>query len=112
MAKIYCDAHGEGTCYAIPSTVTNLEDFTLYAEPFEGSELLDLKAWTSYDESIAIEVTEEQTLTYHTEWRNVYVEAWFTGSDPGPEPEPPKFLEKYPWLLAKVAKEWRINGKY
>lgn len=112
MARIYCNAHGDGACYAIPDTVTNLETFTIYAQPFEGSTLEDLRAWTSYDESIAIEVTEEQTLTYHTEWRNVYVDAYFTGAPVPPEPEPPKFWEKFPWLLAKAAREWRINGKY
>lgn len=112
MARIYCNAHGDGVCYAIPDTVTNLETFTIYAYPFEGATLEDLRAWTSYDESIAISVTEEQTLTYHTEWRNVYVDAYFTGAPVPPEPEPPKFWEKFPWLLAKAAREWRINGKY
>lgn len=114
MARIFCNAHGEGTCYAIPDTVTNLETFTLYATPFEGATLEDLRAWTSYDESIAISVAEEQTITYHTEWRNVYVDAYFSGSPtpPGPDPPGPTPSRKYPWLLAKAAREWRINGKY
>ena len=111
--RVYLNVFGDGTAYtdAVPPLVDG-ESFKIYSTPYAGATLDDIKLWTSYDESIAISVTEEQTLTYHTEWRNVYVEAWFTGSEPGPEPEPPKFWEKYPWLLAKAAKEWRINGKY
>lgn len=111
MARIFVNTFGSGSCYTIPTSVTNLETFTIYAYPFDGSELLDLRAWTSYDEPIAIDVVEEQTLTYRTEWRNVYIDAYFSGSEP-PEPEPPKFWEKFPWLLAKAAKRWRIDGKY
>lgn len=112
MARIYTNSFGAGTCYTIPTEVTNLEDFTIVAIAYEGAELLDLRAWTSYDEPIAIAVTESQVITYRTEWRNVYIDAYFTGSDPPPEPEPPKFWEKFPWLLAKAAKNWRMNGKY
>lgn len=112
MAKIFVSVYGDGTCYTIPTEVTNLETFTIYAYPFEGATLEDLRAWTSYDESIAISVVEEQTLTYRTEWRNVYIDAYFSGAPTPPTPEPPKFWDKFPWLLAKAAKEWRINGKY
>ena len=107
MGRIYVNVYGDGTCYAIPTTVTNLETFTIYAYPFEGASLEDLRAWTSYDESIAISVVEEQTLTYRTEWRNVYIDAYFSGAPVPPEPEPPKIFKKFPWLLAKVAQNWR-----
>ena len=109
MARIYITTYGNGTCYAIPDTVTNLEEFTLYAVPYEGETLEDLKAWTSYDESIAIAVAEEQTITYRTEWRNVYVTAYFSGSVDPPTPEPPTPAQKFPWLIAKAAQNWRIK---
>lgn len=108
MARIFCNAHGDGVCYAIPDTVTNLETFTIYAYPYEGATLEDLKAWTSYDESIAIAMTTEQTITYHTEWRNVYVDAYFSGAPVPPEPEPPSVVTKFPWLIAKAAQNWRM----
>lgn len=108
MATIFCNSFGNGTCYAEPNRVTNLEEFTLYARPFEGATLEDLRAWTSFDESIAISVTEEQTITYHTEWRNVYVDAYFSGAPTPPEPEPPSVAKKFPWLIAKAAQNWRM----
>jgi len=112
MGKIFITIYGNGNCYAAPSTVTNLEEFTLYAQPFEGETLDNLLMWNSYEEPIAISVVEEQTITYRTEWKNVYVTAYFSGAVDPPEPEPPSFLTKFPWLLAKAAKRWRIDGKY
>lgn len=106
MARIFVNVSGDGTCYAAPTEVTNLETFTIYAHPFEGATLEDLRAWTSNDESIAISVTEEQTLTYHTEWRNVYIDAYFSGAPVPPDPEPPFHLW---WLIAKAAKRWRYR---
>lgn len=108
MARIFCNASGDGVCFAVPDTVTNLEDFTLYATPYEGATLEDLRAWTSYDESIAISVAEEQTITYHTEWRNVYIDAYFSGAPVPPDPQPPSVAKKFPWLIAKAAQNWRM----
>ena len=108
MGRIFCSAYGDGSCVAIPDNVTNLEDFTIYATPFLGATLEDLRVWTSYDESIAVSVVEMQTLTYRTEWRNVYVDAYFSGAPVPPDPPPPSFARKFPWLLAKAAQRWRI----
>lgn len=108
MGRIFVNISGDGTCYTIPTQVTNLESFTIYAYPFEGATLEDLRAWTSFDESIAISVTEEQTITYHTEWRNVYIDAYFSGAPVPPEPEPPSAAKKFPWLIAKAAQNWRM----
>ena len=60
------------------------------------------------DESIAISVAEEQTITYHTEWRNVYVDAYFSGAPVPPDPPPPSVAKKFPWLIAKAAQNWRM----
>ena len=111
--RVYIKVSGDGAAYtdAAPPLVDG-EEFTIYCTPFYGATLEDVRVWTSYDESIAIEVSEEITLTYRSAWRNVYADVYFSGAPVPPEPEPHKFVEKYPWLLAKVAKEWRINGKY
>lgn len=112
MGRIFINVSGDGTCYAIPNTVTNLETFTLYAIPFEGATLEDLRAWTSFDESIAISVTQEQQITYRTEWRNVYIDAYFSGGVTPVDPEPPTVFDKYLWLLFKMKKNRRQrNGR-
>lgn len=111
MGRIFITTYGDGTCYAIPSTVTNLEYFTLYATPFSGATLENLYMWTSYDEPIAISVTEEQQIQYRTEWRNVYVTAYFSGAVDPPDPEPPSFILRFPWLIARAARNWRTHGR-
>ena len=71
--------------------------------------LEDIKLWTSYDESIATEVAEEITVIYRSAYRNIYAEIYFSGSPepPGPGPTPTPIFKKFPWLLAKVAQNWR-----
>lgn len=113
MGKVFVNVFGDGSAYVVPTyNLSDGEEFTIYSTPFEGATLEDIQLWTSYDEPIAASVTEELTMEYRSAWRNVYAEIYFSGAPIPPEPEPPKFWEKYPWLLAKAAKEWRINGKY
>jgi hypothetical protein len=107
--NVYLSVYGDGTAYtdAVPPLV-NGEDFTIYSTPDAGATLEDIRVWTSFDEAIAITVSEEVTLTYRSEWRNVYVDVYFSGAPIPPEPEPPKIFKKFPWLLAKAANEWRM----
>ena len=106
MARVYFNVRGEGTGYCIPQDLIEGEEFTIYCVPFEDSELLDVKLWTSDDQSIAITPGPEITLTYQSIYRNIYADIYFTGSEPQPEP-----LFRYPWLLAKVARKWRTYGR-
>ena len=71
MARVYFNVRGEGTAYCIPQDLTEGEEFTIYCVPYEGSELLDVKLWTSDDQSIAITVGPEITLTYQSIYRNI-----------------------------------------
>lgn len=107
--NVYLSVYGDGTAYtdAVPPLV-NGEEFTIFSTPDPGATLEDIRVWTSFDEAIAITVSEEVTLTYRSEWRNVYVDVYFSGAPIPPEPEPPKFFQKFPWLLAKAANEWRM----
>lgn len=106
MARVYFNVRGEGTAYCDTQDLIEGEEFTIYCIPYEGSELLDVKLWTSDDQSIAITVDPEITLTYQSIYGNIYADIYFTGSEPQPEP-----LFKYPWLLAKVAGKWRNYGR-
>ena len=107
--NVYLNVYGDGTAYtdAVPPLVDG-EEFTIYSTPYAGATLEDIRVWTSFDEAIAITVSEEVTLTYRSAWRNVYVDIYFSGAPVPPEPEPPKIFKKFPWLLAKVANEWRM----
>ena len=108
MARVYINISGNGYAYtdAVPPLV-NGEQFTIYSVPYDGATLDDVRVWTSYDESIAVLVSTEITLTYNSAWNNVYVDVYFSGA-PIPPPEPPKFVDKYPWLLFKKD-FWRMQ---
>ena len=109
VGYVYLSVYGDGTAYtdAVPPLVEG-ETFHIYSTPFPDATLEDIRVWTSFDEAIAITVGQEVELAYRSAWRNVYVDVYFSGAPIPPEPEPPKFFTKFPWLLAKAANEWRM----
>ena len=108
--RVYLNVFGDGTAYtdAVPPLVDG-ESFKIYSTPYAGATLDDIRLWTSYDESIATEVAEEITVIYRSAYKNIYVEIYFSGAPepPGPGPTPTPIFKKFPWLLAKVAQDWR-----
>lgn len=107
MARVFVQSFGNGYCWVDNEAPTQGEAITIHCVPDAGEMLLEVQAWTSYDESIAIYPDAlEQTIYYQSAWRNVYIEAYFSGSTP--EPDPPSFIEKYPWLLFKKD-FWRLQ---
>ena len=108
MAQVFLNVSGDGTATtnAVPPLV-NGEEIIIYCTPFAGATLDDVRVWTSYDESVAISVSEEIHIIYQSAWRNLYVDVYFSGA-PIPPPEPPKFVDKYPWLLFKKD-FWRMQ---
>lgn len=108
MAQVFLNVSGDGTATtnAVPPLVDG-EEIIIYCTPFAGATLDDVRVWTSYDESIAISVSEEIHIIYQSAWRSLYVEVYFSGA-PIPPPEPPKFVDKYPWLLFKKD-FWRMQ---
>lgn len=107
MARVFVQSFGDGYCWVDNDAPTQGETITIHCEPYPPSDLEEVQAWTSFDEAIAIDpLSMEQTITYQSAWRNVYIEAYFTGSSPSPDP--PSAAVKYPWLLAKAANRWRI----
>ena len=109
MAQVFLNVSGNGIAYtdAVPPLVDG-ETFTIYCIPYEGATLEDVRVWTSYDEAIAITVSEEITLTYNSAWRNVYVEVYFSGAPEPPEPDHPSVVVKFPWLF-KQKEFWRMK---
>ena len=109
MARVYFNVSGDGYAYtdAVPPLVDG-ETFTIYCIPYAGATLDDVRVWTSYDESIAIVVSQEISLTYNSAWNNVYVEVYFSGGVTPPiPPTPPTPAQKFTWLIAKVSQDWR-----
>ena len=107
MAQVFVQSFGDGFCYVDNEAPTEGEDITITCVPYGVSDLEEVQAWTSYDEPIALDPqATTQTITYRSAWRNVYIEAYFTGSTP--DPDPPKFVDKFPWLL-KQREFWRMK---
>lgn len=108
--RVYLSVHGDGSAYtdAVPPLVDG-ESFKIYSTPNIGATLDDIRLWTSYDESIATEIAEKITVIYRSAYKNIYADIYFSGSPepPGPGPSPTPILKKFPWLLAKVAQDWR-----
>ena len=110
MGRVYISTYGDGYAYVIPSyELSDGEEFTIYSVPYEGASFEDIRLWTSYDESIAITPSEEVTLEFSSAWRNVYAEVYFSGAPVPPEPDPPNIFKKFPWLIAKIAQDWRFR---
>lgn len=103
MAQVFLNVRGNGTAYVDNEAPTQGEEFTIHCIPFDDAELLDVKLWTSDDQSIAITVGPDITLTYQSIYGNVYADIYFTGSEPQPEP-----LFRFPWIL-KRQELWRLR---
>ena len=105
MADVYLNVHGDGSAStdATPP-MTEGEIFTIFFHPDGGSELLDVRAYDSHDYAVALPpVTDnELTMRFRSGWGSLYVDIYFTGSEP-PEPEPPIPY----WLLFINNKWWR-----
>lgn len=82
MAQVFLNVNGSGYAYSDNYAPTQGEQFTIYCVPDAGAELLDARFFTSYDEPIAVTVSDEMTLTYSSAWGNVYVDIYFSGSTP------------------------------
>lgn len=100
MAEVFLNIHGNGYARtdALPPMVQG-EQFTIVFVPDPGEFLMDVRAYDSYDYAVALPpvVNNELTMTWQSRWRNLYVDIYFSGSEPpGPGPEP----KKYPlWLF-------------
>ena len=108
MSSITCSSTGNGYVYASSRFITQGLDFTIYAIPYEET-LEDLIMTDQWDHPIAVSVTEEQTITYDSNWGNVYIFAQFSTNEPTPvDPPKPPLLYRFPWLIAKAAQNWRL----
>lgn len=102
MAEVFLNIFGNGTAYtdALPPMVQG-EVFHIHSSPDPGEELLDIRAYDSYDYPVAIQVAEDITMSWRSGWNNLYVDIYFSGSTPPPEPPFPY------WLLFNNNKWWR-----
>lgn len=108
MARVFINTQGNGYTWVDNEAPTQGETITIHCVPYDDSELLEVQAWTSFDESIALDPTAlVQTITYSSAWRNVYIESYYTGSEPSPDPPSIKTIPI--WLLAKMADNWRLK---
>lgn len=102
MGEVYLNVHGEGSAWTdATSPMYDNEPFTVYFQPFEDAELLDVRAYDSHDYSVALPavVDNQLSMTFAEHWGSIYFEIYFTGSTP-PPPEP-----QTPWWLIIAIKK-------
>ena len=104
MAEVFLSDHGNGhtTTDALPPMVDG-ETFTIYFHPDPGESLDYVKAFDSHDFSVALPqvIGDELTMKFRSGWGNLYVEIYYSGSTPPPEPPFPY------WILSLNNKWWR-----
>ena len=103
MGKVFLNPQGNGTAYCIPAAGTELsnnEVFELYCVPDSGATLEDIRAYDSYDHSVAVPTGEHVVIRFKSIWNNLYIDIYFTGSPEPPTPQPTTIPI---WLLKKAA---------
>ena len=97
MAQVFLNDFGSGytTTDALPPMVQG-EQFTITFHPDGGAELLTVQAFDSHDYAVALPavVNNQITMTWYSHWGNLYVDAYYSGSDPPPPVPTTKW-----WLL-------------
>lgn len=104
MGEVYLSIYGDGTAWTdATSPMYDNEPFTVYFQPFDGAELLDVRAFDSHDYSIALPavVDNELHMTFAEPWGSIYFDIYFSGSVP---PEPPTPTTSKLWLLMGLKK--------
>lgn len=99
MGKVFLNPMGDGFAYTFPAAGTELangEEFEVYAQPYAGATLDDIRAFDSYDHPVAIPVAEHFTMTFRSAWNNLYIDFYFSNS---PTPPAPSFPY---WLLGAI----------
>ena len=111
MAEVFLNVHGNGYARtdALPPMVQG-EHFTIVFVPDPGEFLMDVRAFDSYDYSVALPpiINNELTMKWQSRWRNLYVDIYFSGSEP-PEPEPEKKYPLYLFLTRKKRQRKIVN---
>lgn len=86
MAFIFVDVHGNGVAYVDNPNPVAGDPVTLYATPDPNEQLLDIIARDQGGHYIALDPgLTVQTFTYNSDWGNVVIEVYFSGSIP-PQP--------------------------
>lgn len=108
MAFIFVDVHGNGVAYVDNPNPIAGDPVTLYATPDPNEQLLDIMARDQGGHYIALDPSlTQQTFTYNSDWGNVVIEVYFSGSTP---PQPTLTPQKIA-VLFKKSRAKRENGK-
>ena len=111
MAEVFLNVHGNGYARtdALPPMVQG-EQFTIVFVPDPSEFLMDVRAYDSYDYAVALPpvVNNEITMIWQSRWRNLYVDIYFSGSEP-PGPEPTKKFPLYLFFLRKRQQRKIVN---
>lgn len=86
MGNVYLNPQGNGYAYVDNPTPDGGERFTIHCIPDPGERLEDVRAFDSYDNPVAIPVAQTISMIYRDDWRSLYVDIYFSGSEPPPGP--------------------------
>ena len=108
MADVYLNVNGNGMAHtdALPPMIEG-EPFTITLIPDPGEVLLSVRAFDSHDYSVALPAPVDNVIyaNFRAGWGNLYVDIYFSGSEPpGPGPGPGSLPF---WLLFLNNKWWR-----
>lgn len=104
MSKIFVQSFGNGVAAVDDDNPEPNQLVTLTCIPYEGEELERVIATDSHDYSIAMSNNLVQTFRFRSVWGSMYIECYFTGSTPPPEPP---FLN---WLIPILKKKCDVNS--
>ena len=93
---VYITVTGNGVAYVDDYDPVNGQAITLICRPGEDYTLDNIIAEDANGHSIAVSVTQQQTIIYQSSWGALFINAIFSGSPTPPTPQFPK------WILFKI----------
>lgn len=95
MAEVFLNVFGNGTAStnALPPMVDG-EPFTVYLTQDPGESFVEVRGFDSNDYAVAIPapVNDEINMNFRSGWGNLYLDIYFTGSTPPPQPQFPFWI--------------------
>ena len=102
MGQIFMSVSGNGHAYVTNYNPSDGDRVFLHCMPDSGEILQNIIATDSWDNPIALYPDAlDQSFIFRDAWRNMYIEVYFSGSQP-PHPPGPQVP---PWLYFKFRKK-------
>jgi len=108
MSKIFVQSFGNGVASVDDDNPEPNQLVTLTCIPYAGENLERVIATDSHDYSIAMSNDLVQQFRFRSAWGSMYIECYFTGSTPPPEPPFMNWL--IPILKKRIDDNMRLHN--